>query len=86
MVCCIKAKKPERKMPQRGARGAACALLVARCTAFTIFSRPPRSVTCRFVLERATEQPRQKIVRKSTQTTWDELVGEREMVQDLLGS
>ena len=29
-------------------------------------------MTCRFVLERATEQPRQKIVRKSTQTTWDE--------------
>ena len=59
-------------MPQRGARGAIGALLVARCAAFTIFTRPPRSVTCRFVLERATEQPRQKIVRKSTQTTWDE--------------
>ena len=75
---------PPSSSPRRGARGAfsasraagraalCCALLAGHCAAFTIFSRPPRSVTCRFVLERATEQPRQKIVRKSTQTTWDE--------------
>ena len=63
-------------MPQRGARGSLAALLVARCAAFTIFTRPPRTVTCRFVLEHAPDAagapPRQKIVRKSTQTTWEE--------------
>ena len=54
-------------------RAALCALLAGHCAAFTFFARPPRS-TCRFVLERASDaiKPRQKIVRKSTQTTWDE--------------
>ena len=62
-------------------RATLCALLAGHwaghCAAFTIFARPPpRSVTCRFVLERApdaaTTPPRRKVVRKSTQTTWEE--------------
>ncbi|CAH0378608.1 unnamed protein product [Pelagomonas calceolata] len=57
-------------------RAALCALLAGRCAAFTYSARPPRSVTCRFVLERAPDAagapPRRKVVRKSTQTTWDE--------------
>ena len=76
MVCGFWVKKPERKMPQRGARVALGALLAARCAAFTYPTRPPRSVTCRFVLERAPDAasapPRRKVVRKSTQTTWEE--------------
>ena len=74
---------PRSSSPRRGARGAfsasravgraalCCALLAGHCAAFTFFARPPRS-TCRFVLERAPSETRQKIVRKSTQTTWEE--------------
>ena len=63
---------PTAPSPRRGVRVALGALIAARCAAFTIFTRPPRSVTCRFVLERAPSETRQKIVRKSTQTTWEE--------------
>ena len=67
---------PPPAAPRRGARVALGALLAARCAAFTYPTRPPRSVTCRFVLERAPDAagapPRRKVVRKSTQTTWEE--------------